>query len=153
VVQAVGLETVIGREDLFHALGQVGIEATGQEREEGTQEIPQTLDGWVGERQHDGQRLAAVKENELPHLPAIPQGVPGGVRPEEVVQVADQVEVEERVAAAERLYLGFLVQGNKLDQGSPHSRTRAAVRTSDISLTRPQAVKRNRHPAQSPGFP
>ena len=70
-------------------------------------------------RQYSWQRLARVQQHELPHFPAGAEGIPRGVRPKEVVQIAEGVQVQGRVPATEPFHFVFRVQADDVLQISP----------------------------------
>src|SRR5437879_1306947 len=98
---AVRMDAVVASESVRGVLAQMSVETSRQNRQQPAQEIAHQADRLFSERQHGRHGMATVEQRELPYLAVLAEGVPGGKRPEEIVQVADGVDVEERILPAE----------------------------------------------------
>src|SRR5580704_6769325 len=97
----------------------MGVEPPRKHRQQGPQQVAHERDWFYSVRQNRGPGVAGIDERELLHTTSLSEGVPGGMRPEEIVQVANCVEVQEWVPAAEPLHLVFGVQAHDVWHASP----------------------------------
>src|SRR5579871_2199409 len=85
------------------------IQAPGEQWKRGGEQLAGGLNV-VGNRQQRRQFKINIEQRQRPYLPFILQSVPGSVRPEELVQVAQFIEMKRRIASQERLDLNLVVK-------------------------------------------
>src|ERR1051326_5351164 len=118
------LEAVVICEDVSDTVSKVGVEPPRQPRQKTAKQVAHCVNGIVGIGQDRRAALSCINEHKLPQLACGLKSVPGGVRPEEVVQVANRINVQVWVLACERFYLVLRVQANDVCHGAPLCKTR-----------------------------
>jgi hypothetical protein len=96
------------RQDIRGARCKVGVETIRQQWHQGLQKLAHCVGRLIRECENDRHRATGVDQRKLPDLSAVTQCVVASIRPEEVVQVADRVEVKIRIPSAE--LLNFLLR-------------------------------------------
>src|SRR5262249_50595158 len=90
---AIGVEGVVLGKDSGEARWEVGME-TGGEQGGGWGEQVVKAHHWLrSEGMEGGDREAGVDEDRIGERPGVPAGVPEGVGPEEVIEIAQCIEV------------------------------------------------------------